>query len=123
MDSLIYSLNATMPVFITIFIGYLLMRIGMLNNGFVNIANKFNLKVTLPVMLFVDLAATDIRNNFDLKYVLFCGLVTTVMFFAIWIAAKLIIKDKSIIGAFVQASFRSSAAVMGLAFISNIPPL
>lgn len=120
MDSLIYSLNATMPVFITIFIGYLLMRIGMLNNGFVNTANKFNFKVTLPVMLFVDLASTDIRNNFDLKYVLFCGLVTTVMFFAIWIAAKLIIKDKSIIGAFVQASYRSSAAVLGVAFIQNI---
>lgn len=29
-------------------------------------------------------------------------------------------KDKSMTGAFVQASFRSSAAVMGLAFISNL---
>ncbi|MEI3280693.1 MAG: hypothetical protein V8R46_08210 [Eubacterium ramulus] len=29
-------------------------------------------------------------------------------------------KDKSMVGAFTQASFRSSAAVMGLAFIQNI---
>lgn len=33
---------------------------------------------------------------------------------------KVFLKDKTMRGAFVQASFRSSAAVMGLAFISNI---
>lgn len=119
-DSLIYSLNATMPVFLTIFIGYILKRIKMTTPEFVTVANKFNFKVTLPAMLFLDLAATDIRSNFDIKYVLFCAAVTTVMFFAIWIGARLFIKDKSIIGAFVQSSYRSSAAVLGVAFIMNI---
>ena len=38
----------------------------------------------------------------------------------IWGATKLFLKDHTMRGAFVQASFRSSAAVMGLAFISNI---
>lgn len=120
MDSLIYSLNSTLPIFLTMLVGYVLRRIGMLNNEFVNAANKFNFKITLPVMLFVDLAATDIRNNFDLRYVLFCAAVTTVMFSLIWICAKLFIKDKSIVGAFVQASYRSSVAVLGIAFIKNI---
>lgn len=120
MDSLIYSLNATLPVFLTILIGYGLKQIKMLNDGFVSVANKFNFKVTLPAMLFLDLAVTNIRENFDLRYVLFCAGVTTVMFFAIWGTSKLFIKDKSIIGAFVQASYRSSAAVLGIAFIQNI---
>lgn len=120
MDSLIYSLNATLPVFLTILIGYGLRQIKMLNDGFVSVANKFNFKVTLPVMLFLDLASTNIRENFNLKYVLFCACVTTVMFFAIWGLSKIFIKDKSIIGAFVQASYRSSAAVLGIAFIQNI---
>lgn len=120
MDSLIYSLNATLPVFFTIFIGYILKRINILNDAFVSAANKFNFKVTLPAMLFLDLASTDIYNNFDLKYVLFCAAATTVMFFAIWGGAKLFIKDKRIIGAFVQASYRSSAAILGAAFILNI---
>ena len=120
MDSLIYSLNSTMPIFLTMLIGYVLRRLGMLNEEFVNVSNKFNFKVTLPVLLFVDLAATDIRNNFDLRYVLFCAAITTVMFAAIWICAKIFIKDKSITGAFVQASYRSSVAVLGIAFIKNI---
>ena len=31
MDSLIYSLNATVPVFVVIVVGYLLKRIGWIN--------------------------------------------------------------------------------------------
>ncbi len=120
MDSLIYSLNATLPVFLTIFIGYILKRINLLNDSFVAVANKFNFKVTLPVMLFADLAVTNIRENFDLKYVGFCAAVTLVMISVIWWLSRVFIKDKSIVGAFVQASYRSSAAVLGVSFIQNI---
>ncbi|MBQ8569856.1 MAG: AEC family transporter [Oscillospiraceae bacterium] len=101
-------------------LGYVLKRMGMLNDEFVRVCNKFNFNVTLPVMLFRDIAATDIVNTFDLKYVLFCACAVTVIFFGIWILARTLIKDKSIIGAFVQASYRSSAAVLGIAFIQNI---
>ena len=34
MNNLIYSLNATMPVFLVILIGYILNRLGMFNEGF-----------------------------------------------------------------------------------------
>ena len=94
MDSLIYSLNATLPVFLVIVVGYVLKQIGILNDGFVKTANKFNFVVTLPVLLFVDLSTTDIIGGFDIKYVLYCALVTTVAFFGLWIAAKFLIKDK-----------------------------
>ena len=66
MDSLIYSLNATLPVFLVIVVGYVLKQIGILNNGFVKTANKFNFVVTLPVLLFVDLSTTDIIGDFVL---------------------------------------------------------
>ena len=42
------------------------------------------------------------------------------MFVGIWILSAIIIKDKSIIGAFVQSSARGSAAVLGVAFVENI---
>ena len=74
MDSLIYSLNATLPVFLVIVTGYILGRIGMLDEPFLILSNKFNFKVTLPVMLFLDLAETDVAAAFDLKYVGYCFL-------------------------------------------------
>lgn len=120
MENFIYSVNATFPIFLVIVIGYVLKQIGMLNEEFVKVANKFNFKVTLPFLVFRDISEANIREDFDGVFVLFCAIVTTLCFFAIWGGAKLFIKDKTIVGAFVQASFRSSAAVMGIAFIQNI---
>ncbi|MBQ4531450.1 MAG: AEC family transporter [Lachnospiraceae bacterium] len=120
MENFIYSLNATIPIFLVIVIGYMLKQIGMLNDEFVSVANKFNFKVTLPLLVFKDISGANIKEDFDIVFVLFCAIATTVCFFAIWGGAKLVIQDKSIVGAFVQASFRSSAAVMGIAFIQNI---
>lgn len=40
MDSLIYSLNATVPVFVVIVVGYLLKRIGWINQGFIEASIK-----------------------------------------------------------------------------------
>ena len=120
MDSLIYSLNATIPVFAVMVAGYILKQIGILNDSFIEAANKFNFKVTLPILLLTDIGSTNIVKNFDGGFVLFCAAVTSFCFFAIWYFAKKFIKDKTMIGAFVQASFRGSAAVLGIAFIQNI---
>lgn len=120
MQNFIFSLNVTMPIFLVMVLGYILGQIGMLNEDFVTVANKFNFKVTLPFMLFRDISSVDVRAVFDLRYVLYCAIVSTLCFWLIWGGTKLFLKDKSMRGAFVQASFRSSAAVMGLAFIENI---
>ena len=120
MENFIYSINVTFPIFLVMVIGYILKQTGMLNDNFVTVANKFNFKVTLPFMLFKDISGVDIKAVFDIRYVLFCALVSTACFWLIWGAAKLFVREKSIRGAFVQASFRGSAAVMGLAFIQNI---
>ena len=120
MENFIYSINVTMPIFLVMVIGYILKQIGMLNDNFVTVANKFNFKVTLPFMLFKDIAGVDIKAVFDIKYVIFCAIVSTICFWVVWGTAKLLVRDKTIRGAFVQSSFRGSAAVMGLAFIQNI---
>lgn len=120
MENFIFSINVTIPIFLVMVLGWGLKQIGMLNDNFVTVANKFNFKVTLPFLLFRDISSVDIRAVFDLEYVLFCAIVSSICFWVIWGGTKLFLKDKTMTGAFVQASFRSSAAVMGLAFIQNI---
>lgn len=120
MENFIFSVNVTIPIFLVMVLGWGLKQSGMLNDNFVTVANKFNFQVTLPALLFRDISSVDIRAVFDLQYVLFCALASSVCFWAVWGGVKLFLKDRSMRGAFVQASFRSSAAVMGLAFIQNI---
>ena len=120
MENFIFSISVTMPIFLVMALGWALRQTGMLNGPFVAAANKFNFDVTLPFLLFRDISSVDIRAVFDFRYVMFCAAASSVCFWTIWGAAKLFLKDKSMTGAFVQASFRSSAAVMGLAFIQNL---
>lgn len=120
MENFIFSINVTIPIFLVMVLGWGLKQTGMLNDNFVTVANKFNFQVTLPFLLFRDISSVDIRAVFDLKYVLFCAIASSICFWIIWGGTKLFLKDKTMTGAFVQASFRSSAAVMGLAFIQNI---
>lgn len=120
MQNFIFSINVTVPIFLVMVLGWGLKQIGMLNDNFVTVANKFNFQVTLPFLLFRDISSVDIRAVFDLNYVLFCAIASSVCFWLIWAGTKLFLKDKYMVGAFVQASFRSSAAVMGLAFIQNL---
>lgn len=120
MDSLIYSLNATIPIFAVMVVGYFLKQIKFLSEEFVAVANKFVFKVCLPCMLFLDVWKTDIVHNFDGKYIGFCASVTLISIVTIWILSKKLLKDKSEVGAFVQCSYRSSAAILGIAFIQNV---
>jgi len=120
LENLIYSLNATMPVFLVMVGGYLLKRLKMTNESFVSVANKINFKVTLPALLLKDLAGSDITKEFDLNYVLYCAIVTTISFWGIWGLSRLFVKEDKIRGAFVQASFRGSIAVLGIALVQNI---
>ena len=64
MDSFIYSLNATVPVFLVMIIGGVLKKRGMLTDQFVAVANKFVFQVALPCKLLLDLAEIDIIHNY-----------------------------------------------------------
>lgn len=120
MDSLIYSLNATVPVFLIILLGYGLRQKGIVNENFVTVTNNLNFKVTLPIYLFCDMAKSNLRQEFQPKLVLYCVIVTTVMVFGLWFLARKFLKDKTMVGAFVQGCYRSSIAILGAAFITNI---
>ncbi len=120
MENLIFSLNATVPVFLLMALGYLLRLFKIVDEPFVNTLNSFNFKITLPVLLFQDIAKSDFYAVWDTGYVLYCFFVTFFCIAAIWLLSALLYKDKSHTGEFVQASFRGSAAVLGVAFIQNI---
>ncbi|MBQ9135846.1 MAG: AEC family transporter [Lachnospiraceae bacterium] len=120
MENLIFSLNATIPVFLLMVLGYILKICKLVDAPFVKTLNSFNFKITLPVLLFRDIATSDFSAVWDTRYVLFCFLVTLFCIVIIWTGSALFYKNKACIGEFVQASYRSSAAVLGIAFIENI---
>ncbi len=120
MENLIFSLNATIPVFLVMVIGYILKNLNFLDEGFVKTLNSFNYKITLPVLLFKDIAESDFLSVWDTGYVLFCFFTTLLCIFLTFSITAKVYHRKDLVGEFVQASYRSSAAVLGIAFIQNI---
>lgn len=120
MENLIFSLNATIPVFLVMVAGYVFRQIKLLDGSFVKTLNSFNYKITLPILLVVDIAEADFYAVWDTRFVVYCFGVTLICILVISAFSKILVKDKSIRGEFIQASYRGSAAVLGVAFIQNI---
>lgn len=120
MESLVFSLNNTVPLFAVMVLGYVLKQKNFFSDAFIADANRLVFYVSLPVLLFLDMAQTDVRAAFDGPYLLFCLGATLASILLIWGGAHLFIRDKAQIGEFVQASYRSSAAILGTALISMI---
>lgn len=120
MENFIFSLNATIPIFLIIILGWVLMQVGIFNKEFTTVADRYVFKVALPLLVFKDIATADIYEMFNLKFVLFCAIGTTLMFLGVWLFAHWYCKDRSMIGAFTQAAARGSAAILGIAFVENI---
>lgn len=119
MENLVFSLNATIPVFLMMVLGLLFRRLGLFGEDLAEKLNKFVFQVTLPALVFMDLATVDFSQAWDMKFVLFCFAVTFVSIAAA-AGVAMLWRDGSIRGEFIQASYRSSAALLGIAFITNI---
>ena len=119
MENFIFSINATVPVFLLMMLGLFLKKIGWLDEKFAPDMNKFVFLVPLPVLVFNDLATVDFGKVWDGRFVLFCSVVTVISI-AISFVISFIWRDKSIQGEFIQASYRSSAALLGIAIIQNV---
>lgn len=94
-------------------------KLGWMDEVFAAKMNKFVFLVPLPVLLFEQLATVDFSEVWDIKFILFCFMVTAISI-TISTLISLLWKDRSIKGEFIQATYRSSAALLGIAFIQNI---
>ena len=81
--------------------------------------NRFVFLVPLPVLVFHDLAAAEIGDVWNFRFVAFCFLATAASI-AICALLSCLLKEKPRRGEFIQASYRSSAALLGIALTTNI---
>ena len=86
MENLIFSLNATVP--------------GWIDDIFASKMNKFVFMVPLPVLVFEDLATVDFSKVWDVKFVLFCFIVTMISI-TISFLISCLLGDKTIRGEYL----------------------
>ena len=119
LDNLLFSLNATMPIFMMMVVGWCLKKMKMVEEKSVAVMNKLVFKLFLPALLFMDLAKQDFAGMWDTTFVVFCA-ATTCISILVAMLLSFLCKDKEDRGEFIQASYRSAAATLGIAFMTNI---
>jgi len=120
MESLLFSLGCVLPLFVLILIGYILRRLGMINDNFVSVGTKVVFNVSLPVQLFVQIASSDLTNVFNPKLILFSLISTAILIALAWILIPRFVKGKAKQGASIQALFRGNFAILGVPLAINM---
>ena len=121
LENLLFSLNATIPIFLLMIVGYFLNKVNIIDDVLASKMNTFVFKISLPLLLYVDVSDSNFADLWDTKFVIFC-VVATLLSILLSILFSLRLKNKDTQGEFIQACYRSSAALLGLALTKNIYP-
>ena len=119
MENLMFSLNATMPVFLLMVAGYFLHKICLIDDRFADRMNNFVFKAALPVQLFQSLSTSDVQTVWNGSMILFCFAVS-LLSILIMAAISLLLQKRSLRAEFIQAGYRGSQALLGAALLQNI---
>ena len=114
MDSLIFALNAVLPIVFLVAIGYALRRSGFLNDAFAKMANRVVFHVFLPAMLFLNVYKIDSIGDMEFDYVIYAAVVILLIFACSLPVVLMIAKSPARRGALWQATFRSNYALVGI---------
>jgi len=119
-SDLLFSLNAVVPIFILMFLGVAVKRLGIIDALAATNMNALVFKVALPVMLFNTVYGSDFSQMLDLRFIAFLIISIFAFFFICWAIAAKLIPDNKKKGAFVQGSFRGNYVILGVALATEI---
>ena len=120
MEDFIFSLNAILPIFLTMAVGFFLKQIGFLKQDFLDQLNKFIFYVATSALLFSDTSKVDFRETFDARFVSFMLLAIAGLALILWITVPLFEKNRIRAGALIHCGYRSNFAILGLPLAKNL---
>lgn len=117
-QSLAFAFEVTLPISIIIVLGVLLKKLAWIDDDFANVGSRLVFNLTLPALLFVNIATTDLNQHFPLSLVLIAGGIMILSFIIChWLAH--FIPNQNARGAVVQGTCRGNMAIVGLALAAN----
>ncbi|MBD7976442.1 AEC family transporter [Serpens gallinarum] len=113
------TLGVTAPVFVMLFLGAQLKRVGWIDVAFINTASNLVFKGTLPALLFLALLRTDLGTAVQPKLIGYFVVATLVSFFIAW-AWAMVRCPREDRGVYVQGAFRGNNGIVGLALATSL---
>ncbi len=115
LNLIVTALAVSGPTFGWVLLGVLLRRLGVLRQRHVDTISRLAFNLVLPALLFVSAAAVDYSRLVDARYLL-AGVVATLLTVCasgVYCRWRGFARDET--GIFMQASYRSNLAIVGVA--------
>ena len=114
METVIFALNAVLPIVALIALGYALKRIGFLTTEFVSIGNKLCFRVLIPIMLFMNVYKVKSLSTIEIYPAVYAvaGIIGAALLGVL--LATVFIKDRKKKSAVAQCVVRSNYAIIGI---------
>ncbi len=113
-ENLWVCINGIVPIFLLVGLGIVLRKWNIADEVFGQKATTVVFRLVLPVMIFQDIATSDIGTNFDGRLLLFAVISVVIMFVLAWTLSHVVTRDNRRRAAFSQGSFRANYAILGL---------
>ena len=120
MTNTIFIINTVSPIFLIVVVGWILRKLGVIQEKFIKQSIKFIFNVTLPVLIFLKLAIADLGDIFDGGIITLVYVGMFIVFILGWAIAKVFIKKGNGRGVFIQGGFWPNNVIIGLALIMNV---
>lgn len=113
-------MNAALPIVIAVLIGTLLHHMGILKRDMLPALDSFAFNIGMPLLMFTNISSMDFYSEFDPGFMLYCFLISLASFSAVWIISLKLFSNRSMAGAFAQASVRGSISLLAVAITTHI---
>ena len=120
MDSFIFAINAVLPIVLTVLIGYVLKKIGLMNEAFSKTANKLVFKLFLPSMLFLNVFKINNFSFSDIGYIFYVVVAVLLIFILAIPLVITVTKKNDRRGVLLQCCFRSNYALIGIPIAQSL---
>lgn len=120
LDDLLFTTNAVMPIIAMVIVGYFLKKIKIITPLGAKEMNKLVFKLFLPTLLFFNVYKIKKISGIGFWYIGFVGIVVVAVFFAALLCVGFITNVPRKKGAWVQATFRSNYALIGIPLATSI---
>ncbi len=112
-----FALTVTSPILFMLLLGYVFFRCGMLSQDFTQSGSKLVFNVTLPCLLFLNVATGDVMVLVQPRLLGSAIVIILLVVTLLWLFSSSVAPAQR--GVFVQCAFRSNMGVVGLALVVN----
>ena len=120
MESLLFSINAVVPMFLLISAGYVIQRLGLLSVSTVQELNRSCFNLFIPCVMFNSVYSANIRENSYFSLIIFALVALSAAVTLLILVIPKLVSSRPRAGSIIQGSYRGNLALFGTALAVSL---